>query len=61
MSDAKTYPPSDEMSANAHVNAARYDAMYAASIADPEGFWREEGKRVDWIKPFTQVTFDSSR
>ncbi len=55
MSDAKTYPPSDEMAANAHVNAARYDEMYKASISDPEGFWREQGKRIDWITPFTQV------
>ncbi|WP_366140710.1 acetyl-coenzyme A synthetase N-terminal domain-containing protein, partial [uncultured Shimia sp.] len=25
--------------------------MYAASMSDPEGFWREHGQRVDWIKP----------
>ncbi|MFK7835285.1 MAG: acetate--CoA ligase [Sulfitobacter sp.] len=57
MSDtaAKTYPPSPEMAANAHVNAARYTEMYDASIADPDAFWREQGGRVDWIKPFTQV------
>ena len=55
MSDAKTYPPSAEMAANAHVNAEKYDAMYEASIADPDAFWREQGARVDWIKPFTQV------
>ncbi len=50
-----TYPPSADMAANAHVDSARYDAMYADSIADPEGFWRREGGRVDWIKPFTKV------
>ncbi|WP_299624182.1 acetate--CoA ligase [uncultured Tateyamaria sp.] len=55
MSDSKTYPPSAEMAANAHVDAAKYEAMYAASIADPEAFWGEQGKRVDWMKPFTQV------
>ncbi|WP_306154176.1 acetate--CoA ligase [Roseovarius sp. MMSF_3281] len=54
MSD-KTYPPSSEMAANAHVDAAKYEEMYAASINDPEGFWNEHGKRVDWIKPFTKV------
>jgi acetyl-CoA synthetase len=53
--DAKTYPPSDEMAASAHVNAARYTEMYEASINDPEGFWREQGARVDWMKPFSQV------
>ena len=57
MSDAatKSYPPSDDMKANAHVTAETYDRMYRASIEDPEGFWREQGSRVDWIKPFTQV------
>ena len=39
----------------AHINAARYDEMYAASINDPEGFWREHGQRIDWIKPYTKV------
>ncbi len=52
---AKTYPPSPEMAANAHVDAARYDAMYKASIDDPEGFWKEQGARLDWMTPFTQV------
>ncbi|WP_286760005.1 MULTISPECIES: acetate--CoA ligase [Sulfitobacter] len=51
----QTYPPSDDMAANAHVNAAKYDAMYHASIADPEGFWLEQAQRIDWIKPFTKV------
>jgi len=55
MSDSKTYPPSADMAANAHVDAAKYDAMYAASLADPDAFWGEQGQRVDWIKPYTQV------
>ncbi|MEO0668330.1 MAG: acetate--CoA ligase [Pseudomonadota bacterium] len=55
MSDIKTYAPSDAFADKAHVNAARYDAMYAASIADPDGFWAEHGKRIDWIKPFSTV------
>ena len=51
----KTYPPSKEFAAGAHVDAETYQAMYAASIADPDAFWAEHGKRVDWIKPFTKV------
>ena len=51
----QTYPPSANMAAGAHVNAEKYEAMYAASVGDPEGFWREQAARVDWIKPFTQV------
>ncbi|MCC5992914.1 MAG: acetate--CoA ligase [Rhodobacteraceae bacterium] len=49
------YPASDEFVANAHVDAAKYEEMYAASIRDPEAFWAEHGKRIDWIKPFTKV------
>ncbi|APE44022.1 acetate--CoA ligase [Sulfitobacter alexandrii] len=55
MSDARTYPPSEAMVKGAHVNAEQYAQMYEASIGDPEAFWAEQGKRVDWIKPFTQV------
>ena len=54
MSDT-TYPPSSDFVADAHVDAAKYEEMYAASIADPEGFWAEHGKRLDWIKPFSKV------
>ncbi len=49
------YPASDEFIANAHIDAAKYEEMYAASIADPEAFWAEHGKRIDWIKPYTHV------
>ena len=38
-----------------HVNAAQYTEMYAASVADPDAFWAEQGQRLDWIKPFTKV------
>ena len=41
--------------AGAHVDTAKYEEMYAASIADPEAFWAEQGQRVDWIKPFSKV------
>ena len=54
MSD-KMYPPSADFIANAHINKDKYDAMYAASINDPEAFWAEHGKRVDWMTPFTKV------
>ena len=50
-----TYPPSDDIVAKAHVDADKYDAMYKASVEDPDGFWREQAQRIDWIKPFTTV------
>ncbi len=51
----KLYPPSKEFVANAHINAAQYTEMYEASINDPEGFWGAQGKRLDWITPYTKV------
>ncbi|MGJ8596982.1 acetate--CoA ligase [Sulfitobacter sp.] len=51
----KTYAPSAEMVANAHIDEAKYNEMYAASLADPDAFWGEQGKRIDWIKPYTSV------
>ncbi len=51
----QTWKPSDDIVANANVNAEQYEAMYAASIADPDAFWGEQGKRLDWIKPYTKV------
>jgi len=49
------YPPSADVSANAHINQEKYEEMYAASVADPEKFWAEHGKRIDWMTPFTKV------
>jgi acetyl-CoA synthetase len=54
MSDT-LFPPPATIAANAHVDAAKYQAMYQRSIEDPDGFWAEHGKRIDWIKPFTKV------
>jgi acetyl-CoA synthetase len=54
MSD-KMYPPSADFIANAHINKDKYDAMYAASINNPEAFWAEHGKRIDWMTPFSKV------
>ncbi|KRS15612.1 acetate--CoA ligase [Roseovarius indicus] len=55
MSEHKTYPPAADFVKNAHVDAAKYEEMYAASINDPDTFWKEHGQRVDWIKPFTKI------
>lgn len=49
------YKVSAEWQQHAHVDKARYEAMYEASIRDPEGFWREHGQRINWIKPFSRV------
>ncbi len=51
----EVYEPAPEFAANAHADKATYDKMYAESIEDPEAFWAEYGKRIDWIKPFSKV------
>ncbi|MEX3015006.1 acetate--CoA ligase [Gymnodinialimonas hymeniacidonis] len=38
-----------------HVDAAGYASMYAESVENPDAFWEEQGKRIDWIKPYTKV------
>ncbi|MBD3847036.1 acetyl-CoA synthetase [Bosea sp. OAE752] len=39
----------------AWANDAKYKKMYAASVKDPDKFWAEQGKRIDWFKPFSKV------
>ncbi|WP_417733691.1 acetate--CoA ligase [Roseovarius sp.] len=38
-----------------HIDPEAYGRMYAESVNDPVAFWGEHGKRLDWIKPYTQV------
>jgi len=40
---------------SAYVDKAQYEAKYKLSIKDNEGFWKKEGKRIDWIKPYKKI------
>jgi acetyl-CoA synthetase len=40
---------------HALINPEQYQHYYQQSVQDPETFWSEHGKIVDWIKPFTKV------
>ncbi|MEM8698116.1 MAG: acetate--CoA ligase [Pseudomonadota bacterium] len=44
-----------EIAARTHADPTTYAEMYAASVSDPDAFWGEHGKRLDWITPFTKV------
>ncbi len=55
MSEHDLCPVPADWAQNALVDEAKYNEMYAQSIDDPEAFWGEQGKRIDWIKPYTQV------
>jgi acetyl-CoA synthetase len=37
------------------LNEAEYFRLYQRSLADPDGFWGEQGRRLDWVKPYTKV------
>jgi acetyl-CoA synthetase len=51
----KTYNVPAEWASRAWINNEKYQAMYKRSLEDPNGFWGEAGKRLDWIKPYTKV------
>ena len=48
-------PVSTAARENTRCTEAEYREMYQRSISDPDGFWAEHGKRIDWIKPFSKV------
>lgn len=57
MSEAHVYDVPAAVAARAHVNAKKYESMYARSIDDPDGFWVEQAKEfVTWIKPWSKVS-----
>ena len=51
----KIYEVPAEWKARAFIDDAKYQAMYAQSVKDPNAFWGEQAKRIDWMKPFTKV------
>ena len=51
----KVYPVPPEWTSRAWIDETKYQEMYKRSIDDPDGFWGEIGKRIDWIKPYTKV------
>ena len=55
MTDPKSYPVPADFAAKANLSPEKYKDMYAASIVNPDAFWREQARRLDWFKPFTEV------
>ena len=49
------YTATADFTNHAHVTPAGYATRYEASMTDPETFWGVEGRRIDWIKPYTRV------
>jgi acetyl-CoA synthetase len=55
MTDTRLFPVSNDWSARAWIDAAKYERMYRRSIDDSEGFWAEQARRITWIKPPSKI------
>jgi acetyl-CoA synthetase len=55
MSEEKVYDVPPDWKSRAYIDDAKYQAMYARSVSDPEGFWREEAKRLYWYRTPTKI------
>jgi acetyl-CoA synthetase len=56
-------PVPPDFALNARIDHAQYQRDYRRSVDDPEGFWAEVARRIDWIRPWTQVkdtSFDAA-
>ena len=51
----EVFPVPGDWASRAYVDNDKYQAMYQQSVDDPEAFWGEHGKRIDWIKPYSKV------
>ncbi len=49
------HPVPAEWRARALIDAEGYASRYARSVEDPDGFWRDEAQRLDWMRPFSRV------
>lgn len=56
MEQDRVFRPDEAFVTAAHIDANGYAKMYEASIDGTEAFWNEHGKRIDWIKPYTEVS-----
>ena len=57
MSETKVYPVPPDFAAHAHIDNAKYEALYQQSIQDPDGFWGEQAQAfLTWSKPWNKVS-----
>ena len=55
MSDVKTFPADTLIAQTSGLDQHQRQAMYQQSVSDPEEFWGQQGKRLDWIKAPTKI------
>ena len=56
MSQDRTFQPAAEIVSRALVTDESYRAMYGESLSYNDAFWAEHGKRIDWIKPYSEIS-----
>jgi acetyl-CoA synthetase len=49
--ESRTFPPSPEVVKHALIHAEQYDALYQRSLREPDKFWLEQARTLDWFKP----------
>ena len=55
MNNVHLHPVNPKIKKTAHIDKETYQKMYQESLKNPEAFWGEHGKNVDWITPYTKV------
>src|ERR1700677_3898485 len=56
LKETRVFPPSAEFAAEAHVKSlAEYERLWQWAHEEPDAFWAEQAKSLDWFQPFTQV------
>ncbi|GKX60702.1 acetate--CoA ligase [Leminorella grimontii] len=55
MSTVHKHPVPASIADNALINRQQYETMYRQSVETPDEFWRQQGKIVDWVKPYQKV------
>jgi acetyl-CoA synthetase len=56
LKETRKFPPSKEFAAQAHIKSlAEYEKLWQRAADDPEGFWAEQAKSLDWFKPWDKV------
>ena len=55
MSDNIKIPVFENFKDSAHLTKDKYEEAYKFALDNPEAFWEKEGKRINWINPYTMV------
>ena len=56
MSNDLIFEPSEALQKSAHIAKSHYERLYKESVSQPEQFWAEHGKLIDWIKPYSIIS-----